>query len=57
MTNWHKALLLGTACTLLAGCGIKPGSLQPADPEKDEYPRAYPNIETDPAPQKMMRRL
>lgn len=34
------ALLL--AALLLAGCGTKPASLEPPDPEGRSFPRQYP---------------
>lgn len=48
-------LLIGFSLT---GCGIKPNNLKPEDSSKvDEFPRAYPDIKTDPKPETMMRRL
>ena len=51
----HTIMLLSFVI-LLAGCGIKPGSVSaPKDLEKDYFPRTYPDPATDPDPQRYVR--
>ncbi len=43
-------LLLGMVALLAAGCGIKPGRVDPpSGPDNDPFPRIYPDLATDPA--------
>jgi predicted small lipoprotein YifL len=40
----------------LAGCGIKPGQVDPPQGEKnDPFPRTYPDPKYDPAPERLYR--
>jgi hypothetical protein len=34
----------------LAGCGIKPGTMEPPTPAGKAFPHTYPDITHDPAP-------
>lgn len=46
-----KAALMTLVCSLLAGCGIKPGAVEPPSGENaPAFPRAYPDLSNDPAP-------
>lgn len=45
--------LLMVSFLFLSGCGIKPGELEPpANANKSEFPRTYPDPATDPKPYK-----
>ncbi len=38
-------------CSLLIGCGIKPSNVKAPNTDKqDRFPRAYPDVNTDPKP-------
>jgi len=51
-------LLFVTVVLTLSGCGIKPGSLDAPDPDKDYFPHTYPDPSTDhqPDPERYIRR-
>lgn len=41
---------------MLAGCGIKPGDVDPPPgAEEDKFPRTYPEPSTDPNPHRYIR--
>jgi hypothetical protein len=44
-------IILLSLVIILSSCGVKPGSPDsPAGEDKVEYPRTYPDINTDPKP-------
>jgi len=44
-------LLMLLAAPMLAGCGKKPGHVDPpVDATESHYPQVYPDIHTDPKP-------
>jgi PBP1b-binding outer membrane lipoprotein LpoB len=48
--KFYTLLLL--SAVLLGGCGVKPAAVDaPGDVEEDTFPRTYPDLATDPAPQ------
>lgn len=48
--KFYTLLLL--SAVLLGGCGVKPAVVDaPGDVEEDTFPRTYPDLATDPAPQ------
>jgi len=45
----RKFVILGMAMAVLAGCGIKPGNVDPPEGANEgDYPRVYPEIKNDP---------
>jgi hypothetical protein len=47
-----KTLLVVGLCLLAGACGVKPGSVSaPEGVEHDRFPRTYPDLSTDPAPE------
>lgn len=47
----RRFFILTMAALLLSGCGIRPNSLEPpAGAEGKTYPRTYPDLSNDPAP-------
>lgn len=46
-----QIMLLALAGVLLAGCGVKPGSVDaPPGQEDVKFPRTYPDMSADPVP-------
>jgi hypothetical protein len=49
-----RAVMMGL---LVAGCGVKPDDIEPPDEVKNkEFPRTYPDLNTDPPPFVVPRR-
>jgi hypothetical protein len=46
-----------SACAWLCACGIKPSALSAPDPDKDYFPRVYPDPANDPSPKQLERQL
>jgi hypothetical protein len=47
----NKLFLLSLFCLGVAGCGVKPSEIEPPDEVKNkEFPRTYPDLNTDPPP-------
>lgn len=43
-------VLIVSICLFLTACGVKPGTVSaPEGAEHETFPRAYPDISTDPA--------
>ena len=46
-----RLVIIALSCGLLSACGVKPGGVDaPNGAENDNFPRTYPDIETDPPP-------
>lgn len=44
-------MIMALLCVALSGCGIKPSSVDaPNESGKREFPRTYPDPQTDPEP-------
>ena len=44
-------ILFAIAASLVTGCGIKPGRVDPPQgKDKDTFPRTYPDLTSDPEP-------
>jgi predicted small lipoprotein YifL len=50
-SRYRAVFLLALLCLTLAGCGKKPGHVDPPiDVTEDHFPRVYPDPATDPKP-------
>lgn len=47
----NRLIILTLALCTLASCGVKPDEIEPPDEVKSkEFPRTYPDLNTDPPP-------